>query len=85
MQEDFKMVGGRFEKGRTPWNKGLTKLDHPSIMEASLRLKKYNATRNQSGSQNPAWSGGKPKCDVCKKELSHYNSKRCKACNNKRK
>ncbi len=78
------MAGGRFEKGRTPWNKGLTKTDHPSIMDASLRFKQYNATRNQSGSRNPHWAGGKPKCLDCKKELSHYNSKRCRKCSNKR-
>ena len=77
------MVSGRFEKGRTPWNKGLKKTDHPSIMAASFRLADYNRTRNQSGSKNPRWRGGKPTCIVCKKELSHYESRRCRVCNNK--
>jgi len=78
------MVSGRFEKGRVPWNKGMTKTEHPAIMAASLRLSQYNSTRNQSGSKNPRWKGGKPTCIVCKKELSHYESRRCKSCNKKR-
>jgi len=33
-----------------------------------------------SGPANHSWSGGKPKCIDCKKQLTVYNRKRCKKC-----
>lgn len=35
------------------------------------------------GNKHPNWKGGKPKCNLCGKILSHYKSKRCKKCVNK--
>lgn len=32
------------------------------------------------GDKNPNWTGGKPKCIDCGKQLTHYHRKRCKEC-----
>ncbi len=42
-----------FKKGYAPWNKGLTKEDHPSIKSMSNKMK------NKTGKNNANWKGGK--------------------------
>ena len=40
------------KKGQIPWNKGLTKQTHPSILRTSLK---------RSGENHPMWKGGRSK------------------------
>jgi len=51
----------QYYKTHDCWNKGLTKHDHPALMESSIRMKEDNPIRkiNQKGSNNFFWKGGK--------------------------
>ena len=44
-----------------------------SIMLARQKL----ASLNYIGETHPSWKGGKPKCEICNKQLSTYKGKRC--------
>jgi len=57
-----------FKKGYIPWNKG-------------LRAK--NDKRIRCGKDIPSWTGGKPKCKDCGKQLAGHYNKRCAPCNRK--
>ena len=78
----------QFKKGRIPWNKGLTKKDHYSIRDSSIRFKKYNATKDQYGEKNPAWKGGKSFepyplgwTKIFKEQIRYRDNYTCKLCN----
>jgi len=67
---------GQFKKGTVPWNKGLTKYDHPNIMFHSKRMSSYNKNHKMpKGQNNPNYKGGKPKCIDCGKKLTNYTIK----------
>jgi len=45
-----------------------------------LRSGKNNPNYGKFGEEAPHYTGGKPKCIDCGKELSHYNAGRCRDC-----
>lgn len=71
----------QFKKGMTPWNKG--KVGVQVSTRKGLKLSPLSdETKRKIGmavqrEKHPMWKGGLPKCEICKKELSNYNNKRC--------
>lgn len=66
--------------GRSPWNKGLNKYKHPSIMEVSKTLTGRTHTTTMKGKNHWNWKGGISNCIDCGKLLSAHSVKRCIKC-----
>jgi hypothetical protein len=57
--------------------KKLSKKKCKYCKSCSTKLQFKDGRRNYKGKNHPRWQGGFPKCEVCGKELSRRNSKRC--------
>lgn len=75
------MATGRFQKGIIPWNKGKKGVQISTRKGKEGRKhtdeEKTVISIRMSKEKHPMWKGGLPKCEVCKKQLSNYNNKRC--------
>lgn len=72
----MKVIGRPFVKGMIPWNKGLTKDDPRILKNAINRIGQKRLTLNGNKFQKLGkgnYKGGKPKCLICKKEISYTN------------
>lgn len=79
-------IRGRFLKGvSVPMSEETRrKIGLANSVALKGRKRSEESRRKQSetlkGSGSHHWKGGKPKCEVCKKELSNYKAKMCHGC-----
>ena len=71
-----KIREARARQGSNVWNKGLSGYKTKPCSEERKR-KIGDAQRKK---KNHNWRGGKPRCVICDKQLTHYNSSRCRGC-----
>ncbi len=83
---ETKLIISRKNKGKTGWNKGLTKYDHPAIAKAVENLGDYAIKGKTLGDKGSNWKGGVIKSGgyfyVYNKELGkHFGGKYIKRAN----